>query len=160
LLALINATAILAIVAAIVLLVAIERIDNFAGRLTSTMTQAVLAKVDLPSREVLANLAGLREDVRSLRDAIREVKATENPILQSKITGLTEALAALDTHVDRLANARTNLTDEVIGRLGQSVADALTNMRGCAPRATLEESPSREQFDKPQVILVRLMRPS
>jgi hypothetical protein len=147
LLALINATAILAIIAAIVVLVAIERIDNFAGRLTSRMTEAVLSKVDLPSREVLANLAGLREDVRSLRDAMREVKARENPILQSKITGLTEALMALDMHVDRLADARTNLTDEVLGRLGQSVTDALTDMRGCAPRATLEEA--REEFDKP-----------
>lgn len=142
-LALINATAILTIVAAIVALVAIERINNFAKQLTSTMTEAVLSKVDLPSKDALANLASLREEVLSLRDAIREAKARDNPILQSKIAQLTEPLAALDVDIDRLANARTRLTDEVIGRLGRSVTSTLTNMRGCDTGGTLEESPDR-----------------
>jgi hypothetical protein len=133
LLALINATAILTIIAALLALVAVERVHNFAGQLASTMTEAVLSKIDLPSKDVLANLAGLREEVRSLGDAMREVKGRDNPILQSKIAGLTEALAALNVNVDRLANARTILTDEAIGRLGRSVSDTLANMRGCAP---------------------------
>ena len=49
LLALINATAILVIVAAILALVAIMRIDNFAGNVVATMTEAALSKIDLPS---------------------------------------------------------------------------------------------------------------
>jgi septal ring factor EnvC (AmiA/AmiB activator) len=149
LLALINATAILAIIAAVLALVAVERIDNFAGKVASTLTEAVLSKIDLPSKDVLANLASLREEVRSLGDAVREVKAKDNPILQSKIAGLTEALAALNVNVDRLANARAMLTDEAIGRLGRSVADTLTNMRGCAPRGMLEESPATEATRSP-----------
>jgi hypothetical protein len=44
LLALINATAILVIVAAIVALVAIARINHFAENIVATMTEAVLAK--------------------------------------------------------------------------------------------------------------------
>ena len=48
LLALINATAILVIVAAILALVAISRINHFAENVTATMTEAVLSKVDLP----------------------------------------------------------------------------------------------------------------
>jgi hypothetical protein len=131
LLALINATAILTIIAALLAIVAVERVQNFAGRLASTMAEAVLSKIDLPSKDVLANLAGLREEVRSLGDALREVKAKDNPVLQSKIARLTEALAALNVSADRLANARTILTDEAIGRLGRSVSDTLTNMRSC-----------------------------
>ena len=73
---------------------------------------------------------------------MREVKGRDNPILQSNIAGLTEALAALNVNVDRLANARTILTDEAIGRLGRSVSDTLANMRGCAPRVELEDSPA------------------
>jgi hypothetical protein len=41
-------------------------------------------------------------------------------------------LTALDANVDRLTSARTFLTDEAIGRLGRSVADTLTKLRGCA----------------------------
>src|SRR5260370_40474680 len=56
LLALINATAILVIVAAIVTLVAIARINRFAENVVTTMTEAVLSKVDLPQKDVLGNI--------------------------------------------------------------------------------------------------------
>jgi hypothetical protein len=134
LLALINATAILVIVAAILALLAIGRIDNFAGNVVATMTEAVLSKINLPSKDVLANLRNLREEVGTLGNTLREIKAGENPILQSEIARLREALTALNGSVDRLANARTILTDEAIGQLGRSVTDTLTSMRGCAPR--------------------------
>ncbi|WP_154072368.1 hypothetical protein [Bradyrhizobium erythrophlei] len=64
LLALINATSIMVIVAAILALVAIDRIDHFAENVVATMTEAVLSKVDLPPKDVLANLRNLRAEVR------------------------------------------------------------------------------------------------
>jgi len=57
--ALINGTAILVIIATVFALIAIARLDNFAGHIASTTTEAVLAKIDLPSRDVLANLQDL-----------------------------------------------------------------------------------------------------
>ena len=54
------------IVAAILALVAIVRIDNFAGNVVATMTEAALSKIDLPSKDVLANLRNLTEEVRAL----------------------------------------------------------------------------------------------
>jgi hypothetical protein len=134
LVALINATSILVIVAAALALVAIVRIDNFAGNVVATMTEAVLSKVDLPSKDVLANLRELREEVRTLGNALREIKAGETPNLQSEVVRLKEALTTLNVSVDRLANARTILTDEAIGQLGRSVTDTLTNMRACGSR--------------------------
>jgi hypothetical protein len=134
LVALINATSILVIVAATLALVAIVRIDNFAGNVVATMTEAVLSKVDLPSKDVLANLRELREEVRTLGNSLREIKAGENPILQSEVERLKEALTTLNVSVDRLANARTILTDEAIGQLGRSVTDTLTNIRACGSR--------------------------
>ena len=70
LLALINATAILVIVAAILALVAIARVDHLAENVVATMTEAVLSKVDLPAKDVLANLQKLTAEVRALRDAV------------------------------------------------------------------------------------------
>jgi hypothetical protein len=137
LLALTNATAILVIVAAILALIVMVRIDNFAGSVVTTMTEAVLSKVDLPSpsKNVLANLRNLTEEVRTLGNTLREIKVGENPVVQVEIARLKEALTALNVSIDRLANTRTILTDEAIGQLGRAVTNTLTQMRGCASKA-------------------------
>lgn len=134
LLALINATAILVIAAAILALVAIARINHFAGNLVATMTEAVLSKVDLPSKDVLANLRNLTAEVRTLGNTLGEIKAGENPVLQFEIVRLKEALTVLNSSVDRLGNARSILTDEAIGQLGRTVTDALMKLRDCSSK--------------------------
>ena len=134
LLALTNATAILVIVAAALALIVMVRIDNFAGSVVTTMTEAVLSKVDLPSKNVLANFRNLTEEVRTLGNTLREIKVGENPVIQFEIARLKEALTDLNASVDRLANARTILTDEAIAQLGHAVTDTLTQMRGCASK--------------------------
>ena len=132
LLVLINATAILVIVAAILALVAIARIDRFAENVVATMTEAVLSKVDLPSKDVLANLRNLREEVRTLGNSLREIKAGENASLEFKIAQLKEALTVLNISVDRLGSARSVVTDEAIGQLGRTVTDTLMKLRDCS----------------------------
>ena len=134
LLALTNATAILVIVAAILSLVVMVRIDNLAGRVVTTMTEAVLSKIDLPSKNVLANLRNLTEEVRTLGNTLRDIKVGENPVIQIEIARLKEALTALNASVDRLTNTRTILTDEAIAQLGRAVTDTLTQMRGCTSK--------------------------
>jgi len=134
LLALINATMLLVIVAAILALVVMVRIDNFAGRMATTMTEAVLSKIDLPSKNVLANLRNLTEEVRTLGNTLRDIKVGENPVIQIEIARLKEALTALNASVDRLTNTRTILTDEAIAQLGRAVTDTLTQMRGCTSK--------------------------
>jgi hypothetical protein len=131
LLALINATAMLVIIAAIVALVAIARINHFAENVVTTMTEAVLSKVDLPSKDVLANLRTLTAEVRSLGNTLREIKEGDHPALQPEMTQLKEALTVLNGSVDRLGSARSILTDEAIGQLGRTVNDALTRLRDC-----------------------------
>jgi hypothetical protein len=142
LLALINATAILVILAAILAQVAIARIDHFAENVVATMTEAVLSKVDLPPKDVLANLRNLTAEVRRLGNALREIKAGEHPALQSEITQLTEALTVLNVSVGRLESARSILTDEAIGQLGRTVSDALVKLRDCSS-STRQVAPHR-----------------
>ena len=134
LLALINATSILVIVAAILTLVAIARINHFAESVVATMTEAVLSKVDLPSKDVLANLRNLTAEVRALGNSLREIKAGENPSLQFEMAQLKEALTVLNVSVDRLGSAKSILTDEAIGKLGRSVTDTLTKLRDCSSK--------------------------
>jgi hypothetical protein len=134
LLALINATTLLVIVAAILALVVMVRIDNLAGRVVTTMTEAVLSKIDLPSKNVLTNLQNLTAEVRTFGNTLRDIKVGENPVIQIEIARLKEALTALNASVDRLTNTRTILTDEAIAQLGRAVTDTLTQMRGCTSK--------------------------
>ena len=134
LIALTNATAILVIVAAILALSLMVRIDNLAGRVVTTMTEAVLSKIDLPSKNVLTNLQNLTAEVRTLGNTLRDIKVGENPVIQIEIARLKEALTALNASVDRLTNTRTILTDEAIAQLGRAVTDTLTQMRGCTSK--------------------------
>lgn len=140
--ALINATAILVIIAATLALAATNRINNFATDLTATMTAAALSKIDLPSRDVLKNLNELTAEIRSLRSSFREIREGKNPLLEAKIARLEQAADTLSTHIDRLTRTRTILTDEAIGRLGRSVSDMLTKLRGC-PSETGQATPAR-----------------
>ena len=135
LLALINATAILVIAAAIVTLVAIARINGFVENIVATMTGAVLSKVDLPQKDVLANIRNLTAEVRTLGNTLREIKTGEHPALQPELAQLKEALTVLNVSVDRLGSARSILTDEAIGRLGRTVTDTLTKLRDCSSSA-------------------------
>jgi hypothetical protein len=135
LLALINATAILVILAAILALVALARIDHFAQNVAAGMTEAVLSKVDLPSKDVLANLRNLTAEVRALRNTIEDFKAGERPALQFEVAQLKEKLAVLNSSVERLKSARSILTDEAIGQLGRAATDALMKLRNCSSTA-------------------------
>jgi hypothetical protein len=135
LLALINATAILVIVAAIVALVAVARINHFAENIVATMTEAVLSKIDLPQKDTLANIRNLTAEVRTLGNTLREIKTGEHPALQPELAQLKQALTVLNVSVDRLGSARSILTDEAIGQLGRTVTDALTKLRDCSSSA-------------------------
>jgi flagellar motor component MotA len=132
LLALINATAILVIVAAILALVAITHINHFAENVAATMTEAVLSKVDLPSKDVLANLRNLTAEVRTLGNSLRETKAGENLSLQFQLAQLGEALTVLNVGVDRLGSARSILTEKAIEQLGRRITDTLIKLRDCS----------------------------
>src|SRR5258708_898874 len=111
LLAMINATAILVIVAAIVTLVAIARINRFAENVVATMTEAVLSKVDLPQKDVLGNIRNLTAEVGMLGNTLREIRTGEHPALQPELGQLKEALTVLNVSVDRLGRARTIITE-------------------------------------------------
>jgi hypothetical protein len=132
LLTLINATAILVIAASILALVALVRIEHFAENISATMTQAVLSKIDLPSKDVLANVRELTGEVRALGNTLRETKAGENRVLESEIAHMKERLSAFSVSVDRLGNARAILTDGVAARFGDTVTQTLIKLRDCS----------------------------
>ena len=72
LLTLINGTAVLIIIAALLVIVAFNRVENAAGNISATMTESVLAKFDLGDRRILTEVEDLRAEVAALVTAITE----------------------------------------------------------------------------------------
>src|SRR5215212_3092015 len=144
-LALINATAILVIAAAILALVAMARIDHLAGRVAATMTDAVLSKAGGLPKDALAELPRLRAELQRFGDALRERKLGENAAVQAEAAQLREALAALRTSIDRLVSARSALTDDAIRQFGLGAADALVRLRAALPPPARRLRDARER---------------
>jgi len=132
LLALINATSVLVIVAAFMVIFALGRVEHFAEKVAGTMTDAVLSKVDLPSKDALSGIRELSEEVRALRNTLREIKAGEATL--PGIARLNEKLDAFNASIDKLGNSRAILTDAVAARFGEAVTRTLTRLRDCSAR--------------------------
>ena len=133
LLALINGTAILVIVAAILTLVALSKITHVANDVASTMTDAVLSRIDVKPQQVVANLQNVASDVRELVGELKQAKAEGSTRLDQKIAELSERASGLQAGVEKLREARSSLIDEAITRISRALAESLHNLKGCKP---------------------------
>lgn len=100
----------------------------------------MLSKVDLPPKNVLANLQNLTvKSARQRRPSTMPVLAPdqggEHPALQPEIEQLKEA-PDWPQYRHRPARKREiDLTDEAIRQLGRTVTDTLTRLRDCSSSA-------------------------
>jgi len=133
LLALINGTTILIIAAASLALVATSKVTHLAGNVASTMTDAVLSRIDVEPQQLHARIRGVREDVHALANTLKEARAERTLGQDPAIERLTERLGGLQASIDRLGDARSQLVDEATARMARAVAESLENFRTCNP---------------------------
>jgi hypothetical protein len=74
LLALVNGTAVLVIAAAILAIIASSKLTHLAQNVTSTMTDAVLSRVDGDPRQVIQNIQRVSDHVHTLAVALKQAK--------------------------------------------------------------------------------------
>jgi hypothetical protein len=131
LLALVNGTAVLVILAAVLALVAIARIDGLSDRITATVTDAVMAETGVDPRAALADLQGLRADIRGLSETLTESKVSGGALVAA-IERLEGRLDSLEAGLAAIRQSRTALIDEGLASVSRSFADALARFQGCA----------------------------
>ena len=138
--ALINGTAILVIVAAVLALVATSKVTHLAENVSATMTDAVLSRIDVEPQQLLAGIrsvgGGIRSvggDVRSLAKTLKEARAEEAFRQDPKIERLSERLGTLQASIERLGDARAQLVEEASARVARAVAEGIENFRACGP---------------------------
>ena len=135
-LALINATAVLVIVAAVLVIVAFNRVEHAAGRISASVTDAVFARVRVEPARLTGRLQATATEIRDIRTGIKNIReggTARVEALEQKVTTLTEMLSGLRDDVKKLTEAKTQLTDEAIRTLGGSVTDGLLRLRNCGP---------------------------
>ena len=133
LMALINGTAILVIVAAILALVATSKVTHLAENVSATMTDAVLSQINVEPRQLLAGIQSVGGDVRALAKTLKQARAEGTFRQDPEIEQLTERLDTLQASIERLGDARSTLVDEAIARIARTVAEGLEKFRACSP---------------------------
>jgi flagellar motility protein MotE (MotC chaperone) len=133
LLALINGTAILVIVAAILALVALSKVTHLAEDVASTMTDAVLSRIDVKPQQVIANLQNVTADVHALAGLLKQARVEVPDRLEPEVANLNERLSALQASIDQLREARSSLVDEAINRIGRVLSENLETFKECKP---------------------------
>jgi hypothetical protein len=130
-LALVNGTAILVIVAAILAIIASSKVTHLAQNVASTMTDAVLSRVDESPRQVVQNIQRVSDDVHTLTVALTRAKTEGVAGLGPEVARLNERLGSLEDNLERLRGARSDLINDLIAKVGNAVGDALQNFRAC-----------------------------
>ena len=85
LLALINGTAMLVIVAAILALVAVLKLTHLANDVTATMTDAVISRIDVKPQQVRANLQSVTTEVHELLKALKQARVEPSDTINPEV---------------------------------------------------------------------------
>jgi len=131
LLALINGTAILVILAAILAMIATSRVTHLAQNVAATMTDAVLSRVGDNPRQLVQSIQRVSEDVHALTVALTKAEAGGGAGLGPEVARLNERLDGLDANLDQLRGTRAQLLDELVARAGTAVSEALQDITTC-----------------------------
>ncbi|MEJ8570229.1 hypothetical protein [Microbaculum marinum] len=130
-LALINATLILFIVAAVVGLLLIDRTRTIAADVASDVTRSAIASTGLDPADTLAELRVVSTEMVALRTALEERRTD----LDERTQALAERLDALEATLQDLRGRREALTEAAIDRASIVAGNALERLRGCTPSA-------------------------
>ena len=131
LLALINGTSILVIVAAILGLLTLSKINHLADNVASTMTDAVLSRINLEPQQVLTTFNNVATEVDRLVGLLKQARSEEPSRFDPEVAKLSESLSALQASIKQLDETRSSLVDEAITRIERALGEAL--LKECKP---------------------------
>ena len=131
LLALLNGTAVLVIVASVLALVASAKINHLSHDVATTMTDAVLSRVAVKPVEFRRTLEGVSTDIKTLTAELKQTRANAAASLEPAVARLNERLNALQTGVERLGEAREVLINEAVAQASVSLGEALQRFGAC-----------------------------
>lgn len=132
LLALINATALLVIVACILVIVVVNRADHAAESIAGTVTDATLSRIDMSPAEVRSNLQSINDRVSGLSAKLDAAGSVDKPDLVREIKSLNRNLNEMKLLAKGLGTASPEVADAAFRQAGAQLTDTLLALRGCS----------------------------
>lgn len=131
LLALINATAILVIVAAVLAIVAFNRFESAGANLAADLTAKAVSQLGVTPESLRSKLASLEEQMEALKAGLAQAKQNDDGPLRAQIAGLDTTLSELKAAVVKLGDAQPAVAHAAIKQIGATVTDMLLQLRNC-----------------------------
>lgn len=136
LLALVNATAILVIVAAVLAILAIDRFETAGANLASDLTAKAVSQLGMTPEALKSKVGSLEEKMAKLEAGLAEVKQNDDGPLRVQIADLNETLTDLKAAVVKLGDARPAVAESAIKQIGATLTDMLLQLRNCGASGT------------------------
>jgi hypothetical protein len=149
-LAFINATVVLIIVASVLIIILLNKVDTFSQDVATNAVNSAIGAVGLNPPQTLQKLDAMSLSLNELNAALNAKKSkplasdstgswsgssiatqTSSPE-EVKIELLTRQLSELNTALDDLIAKKALFTDRAIEKVGKTVSETLTKMRDCA----------------------------
>ncbi|MBD1548749.1 hypothetical protein [Roseibium aggregatum] len=136
LLALINATAILVIVAAVLAILAIDRFETAGADLAADLTVKAVSQLGMTPEALKTKLASLEEKMETIRTDLAEAKQNDDGPLRTQIAELNDTLTNLKAAVVKIGDARPAVAEAAIKQIGATLTDMLLQLRNCGASGT------------------------
>ena len=134
LLSLINGTSILVIVAAILVIVASQKVTHLAHDVATTMTNAALVRVGGTIPGIGKDLESASENVRALADVLKQLREDRSNLVDPYLLRLDASLDHLAADIQELKSTRSMLVEALIARIGLLVSDGLRYLWVCSAK--------------------------
>lgn len=131
LLALLNATLLLFIIAAVTGLLLIGKVRTLASDVAGEVTQAAVSATGLQPADALAELRMISTEMRDLRTAIEDRRTD----VADRVAVLSARLDGLQSDLDTMRERKIALTDRIVDRATAAIGEAVKSLRSCEPGA-------------------------
>lgn len=131
LLAVINATALLVIVACVLVIVVLNRVDQASERIAGTVTEAALSKLEMTPAALKERLQSVDGRVAALVDRLETAGARDDRALTVQVAELNRTLSGLKAAADKLGSAGPDITEAAFRQAGETLTETLLSVRGC-----------------------------
>ncbi|TYC51515.1 hypothetical protein FMN50_21385 [Rhodobacterales bacterium] len=145
LLALVNATAVLVIVACVLALVVLHRIDTAGQRIGAHVTEAALSRLEITPTEFKARLGDIETRLRELSAQLSDPSRVDHWQVTEELRTLNRNLEEIRSAANALGAAAPQITSTAFDEAGDLLTRLLYSLRDCEmPASVTDDSPGRE----------------
>lgn len=131
LLALVNATALLVIVACVLVILVLNRVDTAGERIAGNVTDAALARLEVSPAEFKTRLETLDGRIAALTEQLKNPDLSDHWEVSQQLKELNGNLAQIKLAAEGLGAAGPDITETAFEQAGKLLTGSLYTLRGC-----------------------------